>query len=86
MKSRVLKKISNQLYKPCNMCNKFVPGGEWEYKPYQFVPDYFPDTLKICKKCVYREVYGTRNVKKAIKLKLLDKMNYDFSDEAPKVE
>ena len=84
-KNRILKKISNLTTRSCEMCKKHNPGGNWEYKPYQFT-DYKHQVLIVCKQCIYKENYGSKTYRKAMKLKLLDKLNYDYSDTTPKVE
>ena len=67
------------------MCKKYNPGGNWEYKPYQYT-DYKHSTLIICKQCAYKENYGNKDYKKAMKQKLLDKLNYNFSNTTPRIK
>ena len=54
------------------MCGVRPGKVAYEYKPAQFVSDYIPPTLHVCKKCVYREIFGSKNFRKKIKEGVLD--------------
>ena len=44
----------------------------YEYRQSQIIPDHEPSTLHVCKKCVYREEFGTKNFKKKMKEGVFD--------------
>jgi hypothetical protein len=54
------------------MCDSFVKKTPFRYKPIKFVPDWEPEELIVCRKCVYREVYGSKNYRKKMKEGTLD--------------
>jgi len=54
------------------MCGARPGKFAYEYKPTQFISDYTPPTLHVCKKCVYREIFGSKNFRKKIKEGVLD--------------
>tara|TARA_Y100001938_G_scaffold144099_1_gene218119 strand:+ start:2056 stop:2223 length:168 start_codon:yes stop_codon:yes gene_type:complete len=54
------------------MCSDRLKGVGYEYKAEQFVSDYCPPKLILCKKCVYRECFGSKNYKKQMKRGVLD--------------
>ena len=65
------KTTANPSFK-CEMCNDFVKRSPYRYKPTKFVPDWDPKEMIVCKKCVYREVYGSKNFIKKMKEGTLD--------------
>lgn len=69
--------------KECEMCNATKIGGRWEYRNYQYIPNHLPKILLICEKCIYRENYGSKYRNKAMKKKLLNKLNYNFGNKIP---
>jgi hypothetical protein len=50
------------------------------------VPSYIPKILLVCEKCIYRENYGSKFYRKAIKQKVFEKLNYNFGNETPRLE
>ena len=68
----------------CEMCNDTKIGARWIFRFAEMVPGHIAEELKICKKCVYREAYGTKTANKAKKEKLLDKLNHEFN-KVPKL-
>jgi hypothetical protein len=68
------------------MCKDTKVGKRWEYRADSLVPSFTPKIILICKKCAYRENYGSKFSKKAVKQKLLEKINYNFNASLPKVE
>ena len=51
----------------CQMCNATTFSPKYRYRPYQMIPDHIPQTLTVCKKCIYREVTGSRGLSKRMK-------------------
>lgn len=56
----------------CMMCRDTVGKFAYEYNPIQYITDYIPPTLHTCKKCVYRELFGSKNFRKKMKEGVLD--------------
>ncbi len=69
---RSVKKIRASISSNCLMCSDRLKGVGYEYKAEQFVSDYCPPKLILCKKCVYRECFGSKNYKKQMKRGVLD--------------
>jgi len=45
----------------CEMCGKSIFGKRYEYKAESVVPRCNPKHFKkLCGKCIYREIYGTK--------------------------
>jgi predicted nucleic-acid-binding Zn-ribbon protein len=84
--ARIVRMVSTHTNKECKMCKDTKLGHRWEYKNYQYIPSHAPDILLVCQKCIYREIYGSKQVKKAIKQKLLHKLNYNFGNIVPNLE
>ena len=73
MQKRIVKKIKGYpLISKCEMCGAIPGKFAYEYKPTQYVSDHIPESLHVCKKCVYREVFGSKNFRKKIKEGVLD--------------
>lgn len=54
------------------MCKDRLKGVGYEYQPQQYVADYIPPKLITCKKCIYREYFGSKNYRKKMKEGVLD--------------
>ena len=83
--SQILRLVSTHTNKECEMCTDVKLGKRWEYRNYQYVPTHLPKILLVCEKCIYREKYGSKDSKKAIKQKLLEKLNDDFGNYVPEL-
>ena len=68
----IAKKTTANLMTKCEMCHDYVKKTPYRYKPTKFVPDWEPEELVVCRKCVYREVYGSKNFRKKMKEGALD--------------
>ena len=55
----------------CEMCKTKTFGERWRWRNAQMVSDWIPRILTVCKKCIYRENFGSKFEKKAIKEKLI---------------
>lgn len=60
-------------YFECEMCGTKKVQAKYKYKPYQYVPDYEPMEVIICRTCIYKEVYGSKKKSKMMKLKTIEK-------------
>tara|TARA_R100001594_G_scaffold51450_1_gene84851 strand:+ start:945 stop:1226 length:282 start_codon:yes stop_codon:yes gene_type:complete len=83
---RIIRMVTKSGTNPCEMCKDEKIGKRWEYRPQTLIVDYLSSILIVCEKCIYRENYGTKVYKKAIKQKLLDKLNHNYGKKLPKVE
>tara|TARA_R100000664_G_scaffold33847_2_gene52332 strand:+ start:2685 stop:2963 length:279 start_codon:yes stop_codon:yes gene_type:complete len=83
---RILRMIKKSGIEPCEMCKDSKIGKRWEYRPKSLIIDYQPKIVVVCEKCAYRENYGTKFYKKAIKQKLLNKLNHNYGNKLPRVE
>ena len=68
----IAERIKGSPFDKCQMCHDYVKKTPFRYKPTQFVPDWEPEEIIACRKCVYREVYGSKNFKKKMKEGTLD--------------
>ena len=68
----IAKKTTATSMTKCEMCDDFVKRTPYKYKPQQFLPDWEPAEVLVCRKCVYREVYGSKKFKKKMKEGTLD--------------
>tara|TARA_R100000808_G_scaffold15993_1_gene36444 strand:+ start:14078 stop:14356 length:279 start_codon:yes stop_codon:yes gene_type:complete len=83
---RILRLVTHHTNKECAMCDTTKLGPRWEYRHYKYVPSHSPEILLLCRKCIYKEVYGTKNASKADRQRLLHRLNYDYGNNTPKVE
>ena len=83
---RIIRLVNTHSFSKCNMCTDSSRGHRWEYKSYQYIPSYKPPILLICQKCVYREVYGSKERSKALRNKVLHKLNYNYGNKTPNSE
>lgn len=54
------------------MCSEIIKRVVYTYSSQQYVVDYVPPLLTVCKKCLYREVYGSKNYRKQMKEGVLE--------------
>jgi hypothetical protein len=70
---RKIKLLAEKEYGKCKICGTTKVQALYTYRSAQFVSDYIPPTLSpVCRRCVYREVYGTKNLNKKMKERTLD--------------
>ena len=69
---RSVKKVRVSLDSNCLMCKDKLRGVGYEYQAQQFVPDYCPPKLIVCRRCVYRESFGSKNFRRKMKEGALD--------------
>ena len=69
---RIVKKIRVSTSSNCLMCSNMLKGVGYEYQAQQFVPDYVPPKRIVCKNCVYRECFGSKNYRQKMKQGVLD--------------
>ena len=62
-----LKRYIKQIEKSrtaCDMCSSIVFSQRFKFRPSQMVSDYIPAIVLVCKKCLYREITGSRGLTK----------------------
>lgn len=72
-KKRIVELVAEISYDICKICGKSKRTAMYRYKPQQYVKDYSPSIIHpVCRKCVYKEVYGNKNYLKNMKERTLD--------------
>ena len=74
-KAMISEYIAPEQYFECEMCGTEKTQGKYRYKPYQYIPDYEPTTMIICKNCIYKEVYGNKRRAKMMKTQIIEKQS-----------
>tara|TARA_Y100000817_G_scaffold279579_1_gene243040 strand:- start:33 stop:263 length:231 start_codon:yes stop_codon:yes gene_type:complete len=71
---RFIKLLFSKTHFTCEICNKSKLAQMYKYRNLSYVLGYIPHTFeKICKDCLYKEVYGTKNWRKKKKEDALEK-------------
>ena len=83
---RIIRMVATHSTLECDMCKQTKVGGRWEYRNHQYIPNHIPKLLLICKKCIYREIYGSKQSRKAFKQNTLNKLNHNFGNKTPRLE
>lgn len=73
--AQIAEYIAPKQYFECEICGSKKVQGKYKYKPAKFIPDYEPATLITCKKCIYRETYGSKNRNKMMKAGIIEKQS-----------
>jgi len=72
-KKRIVQLIAESSWEKCVVCDTVKTQAVYKYKAQQMVSDYIPPVQQpVCRKCVYREVYGSKNYRKKMKERSLD--------------
>jgi len=74
-KEMIKEYLGPKQYFECEMCGTKKVQGKYKFKPFQYIPDYEPIMVTICKKCIYREVYGSKGRNKAMKAGEIEKQS-----------
>lgn len=75
----IVEMVEIKSHRPCEMCGEAKYSPRYDFRPTQFIPDHVPAMRLVCRKCVYKEVYGSKKANKAMKQKLFDKLNHIFN-------
>ena len=67
---KYIKKLGKAIT-PCEMCKNTSFGERFRWRAQQIIPSHVPALLTICKKCIYREEFGSKKRNKAMKENLL---------------
>ena len=51
-KAMIREYVAPKQYFECEMCGKKKVQGQYKYKPHQYIPDYEPVTMIVCKNCI----------------------------------
>ncbi len=72
-KRPIVQLVAEISYDICKICGQSKRTAMYRFKPQQYVKDYSPRILKpVCRKCVYKEVFGSKNYSKNMKGRTLD--------------
>ena len=72
-KKRIVQLVTENSYKICKICGKSKSTAMYKFKHEQYVSNYSPNILTpVCRQCVYKEVYGSKNYRKKMKERILD--------------
>ena len=72
-KEMIKEYLGPRKYFECEMCGTKKTQAKYKYRPYQYIPDYEPTTLIVCKTCIYKEVYGSKQKAKMMKTGIIEK-------------
>lgn len=65
--------LNESEFSTCKICGKTKSQAIYKFKYAQYIPDHIPETLMpVCRKCVYKEVYGNKGFTIKMKEKTLD--------------
>ena len=57
--------LNESEFSTCKICGKTKSQAIYKFKYAQYIPDHIPETLMpVCRKCVYKEVYGGKTWRK----------------------
>ena len=72
-KKRIAQLIAETEYSTCKVCGSTKAQTIYKFRHQQYVAGYIPPTLNpVCRKCVYKEVYGSKTFNKKMKERSLD--------------
>ncbi len=72
-KPRLVQLLDETKYFKCTVCDIGKIQRGYRFRHQQYVPKYVPPILEpVCRKCVYRECFGSKNYKKEMKERSLD--------------
>ena len=70
---RITKLLSEREYSTCKICGVTKAQAIYRFKHTQYIADYIPETIEpVCRKCIYKEVYGNKGYTKKMKERTLD--------------
>ena len=70
---RIVKLLAESEYSKCKVCGTTKRQAIYMFKHQQYVHDHVPPILNpVCRKCVYKEVYGNKGYTKKMKERTLD--------------
>ena len=72
-KNRIVQQVAESNNGICKICGKVKRTAMYRFRHEQIVPTYVPPLLTpVCRWCVYKEVYGSKNWRKKMKEGALD--------------
>ena len=72
-RKRIVQLIAENSYDICKICGKSKRTAMYKFRHQQYVSNYSPSILTpVCRQCVYKEVYGSKNFRKKMKERILD--------------
>jgi hypothetical protein len=65
--------VAENEYSKCTVCGTTKTQAIYRFRHQQYVPQHLPKLMyPVCRKCVYKEVYGSKNFRKNMKERMLD--------------
>lgn len=72
-RKRIVQLVAENSYETCKICGKSKRTAMYQFRHQQYVSNYSPSILTpVCRQCVYKEVYGSKNFRKKMKERTLD--------------
>ena len=72
-KRRIVQLLDENKLSKCTVCGTFKVQAVYRFKHQKMVPRYEPPILEpVCRKCVYRECFGSKDYRKKMKERSLD--------------
>lgn len=72
-KKRIVQLLDESKLSKCTVCGTYKVQAIYRFKHQQMTPRYEPPTLEpVCRKCVYRECFGSKKRNKEMKERSLD--------------
>ena len=73
IKNRIVQLVAESKYSECAVCGTIKAQAIYKYRAQQYIRNHIPELLEpVCRKCVYREVYGSKGYRKKMKERSLD--------------
>ena len=70
---RIVQLVSENEYSKCTVCGTTKSQAIYRFRHQQYIPTHVPAELNpVCRKCVYKEVYGNKKWRKKMKERSLD--------------
>ena len=72
-KGNLVELLNEAEYSTCKICKKTKTQAIYKFRFAQYVTDHIPEILNpVCRKCVYKEVFGNKGYTKKMKERVLD--------------
>ena len=72
-KKQIIKLLDGSEYSICKICGTTKRQAIYRFRHEQYVSDYEPPILEpVCRKCVYKEIFGNKKFNKKMKERALD--------------
>ena len=73
LKKRLVQLLAENKLEKCTVCGTYKNQAVYRFRHAQFVDTWEPPILEpMCRKCVYKECFGSKNYRKEMKERSLD--------------